>query len=148
MACGEGSAIIACSPRAVLEFVLDVERYRLADRKIGRVHWMRRDGDHGQVKHDGRLLGLPFPPMVLAFTLTSWSRLDFRMVTAPWPLTGFEGFFTCEPTVQGTRVVHRERFAVHPLIGLLDPLFGAWLARDTPREVIRIKRILERELHA
>ncbi len=40
MACGEGTAIVCCSPREVLEFVLDVERYRLADRKIGRVHWV------------------------------------------------------------------------------------------------------------
>jgi hypothetical protein len=145
MACGEGSAVIACPPRAVLELVLDVERYRLADRKIGRVHWVHRHGNHGQVKHDGRLLGLPFPPIVLAFTLTPWSRLDFGIVTAPWPLTGFEGSFTCEPTAQGTRVVHRECFTVHPLVRPLDPVFGAWLARDTPQEVGRIKRLLERE---
>jgi hypothetical protein len=32
-----------------------------------------------------------------------------------------------------------------PLAGLLDPLFGAWLARDTAREVTRIKRLLEHE---
>jgi hypothetical protein len=145
MACGEGSATIACPPRAVLEFVLEVERYRLADRKIGRVHWMHRDGNHGQVKHNGRLLGLPFPAIVLAFTLTPWSRLDFRMVSAPWPLTGFEGSFTCKPTALGTRVTHRECFTLHPLIGLLDPLFGAWLTRDTPQEVGRIKQLLERE---
>ena len=144
MACGEGTTTIACSPRQVLEFVLDVERYRLADRKIGRVHWVHRDGNHGQVKHNGRLLGLPFPPIVLAFMLTPWSRLEFRTVTAPWPLTGFEGFFACEPTAHGTRVTHRECFTVHPLVGLLDSLFGAWLARDTPQEVIRIKQLLER----
>jgi hypothetical protein len=33
----------------------------------------------------------------------------------------------------------------HPLAGLLDPLLGAWLARNTPREVTRIKQLLERE---
>jgi hypothetical protein len=143
MACGEGTAVIACSPRQVLELVLDVERYRLADRKVGRVHWVRRDGNHGQVKHNGRLLGLPTPPIVLAFTLTPWSRLDFEIVTAPWPLRGFQGVFTCEETAHGTRVMHRECFTLHPLAGLLDPLFGAWLARDTPREVTRIRRLLE-----
>jgi hypothetical protein len=61
MACGEGTAVIGCSPQQVLELVLDVERYRLADRKIGRVHWVRRDGNHGQVKHNGRLLGVATP---------------------------------------------------------------------------------------
>lgn len=81
---------------------------------------------------------------MLAFTLTPWSRLDFRMVTAPWPLGGFQGLFTCERTAHGTRVVHRECFTLRPLAGLLDPLFSAWLARDTPQEVRRIKRLLER----
>jgi hypothetical protein len=109
MAWGEGTAIIGCSPRKVLEFVLDVERYRLA------------------------------------FTLTPWSRLDFEMVTAPWPLAGFDGWFTCEQTAHGTRVVHRECFTLHPLAGPLDPVIGAWLARDTPREVTRIKGLLERD---
>jgi hypothetical protein len=145
MACGEGTAIIGCSPQQVLEFVLDVERYRLADRKIGRVHWVRRDGSHGQVKHNGRLLGVATPPIVLAFTLTPWSRLDFQIVAAPWPLRGFQGLFTCEQTAHGTQVVHRECFTLHPLAAPLDPLFSAWLARDTPREVRRIKQLLERD---
>lgn len=143
MACGEGSAVIACPPRAVLELVLDVERYRLADRKIGRVHWVHRHGNHGQVKHDGRLLGLPFPPIVLAFTLTPWSRLDFGIVTAPWPLTGFEGSFTCEPTAQGTPsgpsgVLHRPpaRAPARPRVrGLAGPRHatGGQAHQATPR---------------
>ena len=145
MACGEGTAIIGRSPRQVLEFVLDVERYRLADRKIGRVHWVRRDGNHGQVKHNGRLLGLATPPIVLAFTLTPWSRLDFEIVSAPWPLAGFDGWFTCAQTADGTRVVHRECFTLHPPASLLDPLFSVSLARDTLQEVRRIKQLLERE---
>jgi hypothetical protein len=85
------------------------------------------------------------PPIVLAFTLTPWSRLDFETVTAPWPLDSFQGLFTCAQTAHGTRVVHRECFALHPLAGLLDPLFGAWLARDTPQEVTRIKQLLDRD---
>lgn len=88
MACGEGSAIIGCSPQEVLEFV---------------------------------------------------------MITAPWPLRGFQGLFTCEQTAHGTRVVHRECFTLHPLVSLLDPLFSTWLARDTPQEVRRIKQLLERQ---
>lgn len=142
MACGEGTALIRASAREVLEFVPDVERYRRADRKIGRVHWVRRDGDHGQVKHNGRLLGLA--PIVLAMTLTPWTRLQFTFVSAPWPLAAFEGLFTCEETLEGTRVLHRERFALHPLARVLDPLFSAWLAADTPQEGRRIKHLLER----
>jgi hypothetical protein len=105
MGCGEGTAIIGCSPRQMLEFVLDVERYRLADRKIGRVHWVRRDGNHGQVKHNGRLLGVATPPIVLAFTLTPWSHLDFGIVTAPWPALSIHS------SAPGSPVTHPRRLS-------------------------------------
>ncbi len=71
-----------------------MDRDRLADRKIGRVHWVRRDDNQGQVKHNGRLLGVSTPPIVLSFALTPWSRLAFAVVQAPWPLAGFEGWFS------------------------------------------------------
>ncbi len=53
--CGEGTTVIKRDPKDVLEFVFDVDRYRRADLKIGRVHWMRRDGNTGLVRHGGRL---------------------------------------------------------------------------------------------
>ena len=40
MIVGEGTALIRRSPRDILEFVLDLERYRQADTKIGRVHFV------------------------------------------------------------------------------------------------------------
>lgn len=60
------------------------------------------------------------------------------------PLQGFDGFFACEETAEGTRVTHRECFLVGPIIGpTLKARLGGWLSRDTPAEVERIKRILE-----
>jgi ligand-binding SRPBCC domain-containing protein len=142
--CGVGYATIACEPAAVLEFVLDVDRYRQADHKIGRVHFARRDGNGGEVRHSGRILGLPAPAATLAFELTPSSRLDFRGVSMPWPLRGFHGSFTCEAGPSGTHVIHRECFAFGPVAGpMVRFVFGRWLARDTQAEVHRMKRLLE-----
>jgi hypothetical protein len=144
--CGEGRTIIRRSPKDILEFVLDVEQYRRADLKIGRVHYLHRNGNEGEVRHGGRLLGVPAPAAVLAFTLTPYSRIDFLGVAMPWPLRGFNGFFTCQASPEGTIVVHRECFIFGRIGGQLFRLvLGWWLKRDTPAEVLRMKRLLERE---
>ncbi|MEA2683995.1 MAG: hypothetical protein QOK05_2323 [Chloroflexota bacterium] len=141
---GIGTTIMKREPEAIMEFVLDVERYRNADRKIGKVHAFQRVGNVGEVRHDGRVLGLRAPAVTLAFHLTPNSRLDFVGVAMPWPMRAFDGYFTCEPAEGGTKVVHREAFTLSPIVGrVLGPVMGAWLSRDTPAEVLRIKRILE-----
>jgi hypothetical protein len=142
--CAEGREVIAREPEAIFEFVLDVEQYRKADHKIGRLHCMHRDGNHGEVRHSGRIFGLPAPAATLAFELTPQTRLDFQGVSMPWPLTGFDGFFTCEPSPEGMLVTHRECFIFGPVTGhVFRTLFGAWFARDTQAEVLRMKRLLE-----
>jgi len=142
--CGRGQATIHCDPADVLEFVLDVEQYRKADHKIGRVHFARRNGNYGEVRHSGRILGLPAPAATLAFELTPSSRLDFRGVSMPWPLRAFHGSFTCEATPRGTQVAHRECFTFGPVAGpLVRLVFGRLLAMDTQAEVVRMKRLLE-----
>jgi ligand-binding SRPBCC domain-containing protein len=141
---GTGTATIRCDPSAVMEFVLDVERYREADHKIGRLHYALRDGDRGRVRHGGRFLGLPAPAATLDFELTSTSRLDFRGVRMPWPLRGFHGSFTCVPGSDGTRVTHSECFVFGRVAGrAFRALFGRWLGRDTQAEVVRMQRLLE-----
>ena len=142
--CGEGRTVIRRSPKDILEFVLDVDRYRQADLKIGRVHYVKRAGSVGEVSHDGRLLGIKAPAVVLAFTLTPYSRLEFRGIKMPWPLRGFDGFFTAEETPEGTVVVHRECFIFGQATGrVFQVLLGWWLKRDTPAEVLRMKALLE-----
>lgn len=142
--CGEGRGVIRRPPKDILEFVLDVDQYRLADHKIGRVYYVRREGDSGEVRHVGKLAGIPGPAVVLGFRLTPYSRLDFQGLRVPWPVRGFQGSFTCEETPEGTRVVHRECFTFGPIAGrIFRVLFGSWLKRDTPAEVLRMKRLLE-----
>jgi hypothetical protein len=142
---GIGKTIMRCEPQAVMEFVLDVERYRQADHKIGRLHYMRRLANRGRVRHGGRFLGIPAPAATLDFELTPFSRLEFRGFRMPWPLRGFHGSFTCIATSIGTQVTHEECFAFGPVTGrLARPLLHRWLARDTQAEVIRMKHQLER----
>jgi len=138
--------VIRRSAEDILEFVLDVDHYRQADLKIGRVHYVKRRGNVGEVRHDGRFLGIKAPPAVLAFTLTPYDRLEFRGIKVPWPLRGFSGFFTCDETPDGMMVVHRECFIFGRVAGpVFMLLLGWWLRRDTPAEVLRMKRLLEGE---
>jgi hypothetical protein len=125
-------------------FVLDVNRYRKADHKIGRLRYVRREGNRGQVRHGGRFLGMPGPAATLSFELTPFSHLDFRGVLMPWPLLGFHGSFSCRSTPDGTLVVHEECFIFGPVSGwLFRALFGRWLTNDTQAEVMRMKDLLE-----
>jgi ligand-binding SRPBCC domain-containing protein len=141
---GTGRAIIQCEPSAVMEFILDVNRYRQADHKIGRLHYLHRYGDRGRVRHGGRLLGFPAPAVTLDFELTPYSQLQFVGVRMPWPLRGFHGSFTCTPTAEGTDVTHSECFDFTSLTGgVFRALFGSWLARDTKAEVARMKHLLD-----
>jgi uncharacterized protein YbjT (DUF2867 family) len=142
--CGEGSAVINRSAADILEFVLDVDRYRQADLKIGRVRRMQRTGNSGLVRHATRFMGLPAPAVTLSFELSPYTRLDFVGRRMPWPLRGFSGFFTCEESGAGTVFTHRECFLLGAVIGpMFKAAFGGWLARDTAAEVLRMKALLE-----
>ena len=143
---GEGTALIRRSPRDVLEFVLDLERYRQADTKIGLVHFVERNGNRGRARYAGRMRGLRGPAETVDWELEPWSRLHFRSTPSLWPgvLYHFDGLFTCEETAEGTCVRHREAVSLRPpLAWVVEPLLRAWLARDTVEEVARMKALLE-----
>jgi len=141
---GEGSALIRCPARDILEFVLDFERYRQADTKIRKVHGVERNGDEGLLRYSGWIRGLPTPLVEHAWRIVPYSRLEIRSLKRDLLLDQFEGLFTCEETPQGTRVVHRETFVFHPPLGrLVERLLRAWIARDVPAEMSRMKDILE-----
>jgi len=145
MIVGEATAVVNVSPREVFEFVFDLRRYRQADRKIGRVGAMTRDGDSGTVQFSGRLRGLPGPSGVYPFTVTP-THLEFGSPiagAARWFLD-FEGSFDCEETPEGTRVRHREVFKFkRPWRWLLEPLLRRWLEHDTSDEMVRFKQLIE-----
>jgi hypothetical protein len=146
MIVGQASAKVKASPREVFEFVLDLKRYRQADRKIGRVGRFERDGDRGTVQFSGRIRGLPGPSGVYPFTMSD-SRLEFRSPiagAARWFLD-FEGSFECAETGDGTEVQHREVFMFkRPWSWLVEPALRRWLQADTAGEMVRFKDLVDR----
>jgi hypothetical protein len=144
---GEGEAVVRRSPDQVLEFVMDLERYRQADRKIGAIAWLRRSGDLAEARFRARMLGLPGPMVTQLLHLTPGRRIDVRNAPS-WldRVMDFEGVITCEPVDGGTRVYHREAFELRrPLSWLLGPVLQRWLRHDTAAEVVRMRALLERE---
>ena len=147
MIVGEATTTVTASPSEVFEFVLDLERYRRADRKIGRVGDVSREGDHGTVTFSGRIRGLPGPSGTYPFTRTE-SRLRFTSPVAGaarWFLD-FEGTFDCEPTADGTVVTHREVFEFkRPWRWVAEPFLRRWLESDTADEMVRFKELVDRQ---
>lgn len=142
----EGSALISREPKDILEFVLDLERYRLADQKLNRIYFVKRNGNTGLVRYSGQLWGIPTPAETQEFHLTPYSRLEFWSVPSRWPglLSRFAGLFTCEPQAQGTMVFHSETVHLARLIApLAVSVLGGWFQAEMNREVHRLKTLLE-----
>jgi hypothetical protein len=142
---GEATTTVAVPARDVIEFVLDLQRYRQADHKIGRVGDIDRDGDHGSVTFSGRLRGLPGPSGTYPFTVTDKTLTFGSPIAGParWFLT-FEGTFDCNEGPDGTRVTHREVFNFkRPWSWLAEPLLRGWLQRDIADEMARLKTLVE-----
>jgi hypothetical protein len=147
MIVGEAQATVAAAPKDVFEFVFDLERYRQADHKIGKVGRIERNGDSGTVEFNGRIMGLPGPRGVYPYTVTP-TRLQFGSPIAgpaKWFLD-FEGTFDCKETPEGTVVTHREAFTFKaPWRWLVEPLLRRWLENDTAAEMVRVKEMVERD---
>lgn len=143
---GESSTSVGVTRADVIEFVLDLNRYRQADRKIGRVGPVHRDGDSGTVKFWGRIRGLPGPAGVYPFAITpSGLRIGSPTAGAARWFLDFEGTFECDETADGTVVTHREIFTFkRPWSWFVEPMLKRWLTRDTADEMIRFKELIER----
>ena len=131
----------------MLEFVLDLDRYRLADNKIGRVTQpVELDGDGvGRVRYWGRMRGTPPAPDTNIVRLTRWSELTFE--SAPRQparlLLDFTGRFVCTEVDGGCEVTHSYdvRFR-RPLRWIYDPLLRSWLQDELDAELDRVQAIL------
>lgn len=145
MIVGEATTTVSVKPSEVFDFVLDLDRYRQADHKIGRVGAIKDEGDHGTVRFSGRIRGLPGPSGTYPFTRTE-SQLRFGSpISGParWFLD-FEGTFDCQETHEGAVVTHREVFDFKPpWRWLAEPLLRGWLERDTAEEMVRFKELIE-----
>jgi hypothetical protein len=142
----EASTTIAASPQAILEFVLDLNRYRQVDTKIVRVvSTAGPDVDgHGSVKIWGRIAGLPPAPDRQNFTLLRWNTLTF--VGAPKQparlVFDFTGVFECLANLDGsTGVRHAYVFTFKGPFRLMERRLGSWLQREIEAEVNKLANV-------
>jgi hypothetical protein len=145
---GIGEAIIARAPEEIIAFVTDLERYKRADWKIGRVLEVRRDGDRILMRHDGKLRGIPGPAVTLELVVDGRRAVRYHSVpTFPSRcVLTFDGGFELDEAAGGTRVVHVERFHfLAPWRWVAEPFLREWLANDVREEMTRLKAILEAE---
>lgn len=144
---GEASVTVTATPEEVLAFLWDLERYREADHKIGRVLSSQPDGDELVVRFVPRMRGLPGPPVRQRLRRTGPHRVDITDEPGSWTsrLQTFSGFLTAEPTEDGTLVTHREQLDFRgPLAGVMERSLRRWLAHDVRAEVGRIGQLLGR----
>src|SRR5262249_51597283 len=149
MIAGEATVDIHRPAREVCDFVLDLERYKQADRKIGSVHsviW-NAAGDEADIEYSGRFRGFDTPAVRQTLHVERDRRIDVRSKpgTLAHAVSRFHGIFTFEDLGDGvTRVFHREEIEFGPpLKWLMEPLLRAWLENDTPKEMQRMKALLE-----
>jgi hypothetical protein len=145
---GVGEAVIARPAEAIIAFVTDLEQYKRADWKIGRVLEQRRDGERIFMRHDGTLRGIPGPSVALELTVEGTRAVRYRSVPR-FPsrlMLTFEGGFALSESAEGTRVVHTERFNfLAPWRWVAEPFLRQWLAEDVRLEMVRMKTLLEAE---
>lgn len=134
------------TPRQVLEFVLDLDRYRDVDRKITEVGIITGPdlAGRGSVELSGRLRFGPAAPDVQRFQLDRWSRLTFT--SAPRQpgrlLFHLYGSFECAPSERGTKVTHGYAIGFRLPVRWLEPLHRGWLQTELEAEMDRIVEVL------
>jgi hypothetical protein len=140
---GIGEAVVPVAPEEALAFVLDLDRYRQADYKIGPVKWVRPDANGATLCFRSKMAGMPGPYVTQRVDRTG-DRLDVHTIAPKWMqrMVSFEGVIDCAPVDGGTRFFHREALTFHGPFRILEPLLRGWLAKDTPAEVRRVAAML------
>lgn len=146
MAFGEARLFVRRSAKEFADFVADLESYRQVDAKLGKIYWVRRDGNEVLFRFRPRLLGLPGPPTTQRVVIAE-DGTSIRISGLPsWTdrLARFSAYFLLAETDGGTWVTRRVEFTFgRPVAWLLDPVFGRWLAKDVAAELAAAKRALE-----
>ncbi len=130
---------VAATPQEVLEFVLDLHRYKEVDPKIVRV--VSLDGPdeegRGSVKMWARMWWLPPAPDRQDFVLERWNRLTFT--GAPRQparmLFDFVGTVECDESDTGARLTHAYEFRFKGPFRRVERVLGSWLQRQIEEEV-------------
>ncbi|SFB06995.1 Polyketide cyclase / dehydrase and lipid transport [Amycolatopsis marina] len=145
-----------CSPDEFLALVLNPRRYAEVDDKLGRIDWVRREGNVTEFKFRSRLPGLPgpMPKVVSRMRLTPGERVDVEYAPSPHNrlsrrLSTFAASFVCRPVSDGTRVTRTIEFGFLPIVGLpVELILRRTLRSDVEREIRGAKELLERTEHS
>ena len=143
----EATRVVPATSREVLEFVLDLERYRQADAKIGRITRpvVLDEHDEGRTRYWGRLRGLPPAPDTNIVRLDRWKELTFT--GAPGQparlLLDFTGRFACTDVDGGCRLTHGYELTFRrPVRWVYEPLLRGWLQVELEAELDLVAAIL------
>ena len=138
---------VAATSREVLEFVLDLDRYREADNKIGKVTRpvVLDDNNEGRATYWGSMRGAPPAPDTNLVKLDPWRELTFT--SAPrQPLrlvVHFIGRFVCTDIDGGCELTHSYDIAFRrPFRWVYEPLLRTWLQTELEAELDRVVEIL------
>ena len=144
----EATVSVKATAKAVLEFVLDLERYRTVDRKISKVSSaVPADAEgNGSVKIWGRLGWLPPAPDRQDFHVDRWTKLTF--VGAPRQparlVFDFVGTFECTQKADGsTDVTHAYNFTFKGPFRIIERFLRSWLQREIDSEVQALAKVVE-----
>lgn len=147
----EGTVTIERSCRQVLDFVLDLNRYREADAKITSVTEqpsLGLENREGRARYRGRLRGFPTPSQWQVVSLVPWQSLELRTEPGQWTarFATFTGGFRCEELGSArTRLTHFEEFDFRPPARwIFDRYLGRWLQDYlVERELPKLKALIE-----
>lgn len=141
------TTVVPATSREVLEFVLDLERYREADTKIGRIVEPIVLDEHGvgRTRYWGRLRGTPPAPDTNIVRLTPWTEVTFTGAPRqPARLAlDFTGRFSCVDTDDGCEITHGYEMTFRrPLRWVYEPLLRSWLQSELEDELDRVRTIV------
>jgi hypothetical protein len=151
MAEGRATATLPCTADEYLAFVLDVERYREVDDKLGRIDWVRTEGNVTEFRFRPKMPLMPWSPKVVSrMTLTPGQRVDIAYAPRPQNrlahvLSSFSAFFSCEPVESGTLVTRSVTIALPVLLRPIERLtLDRSLQRSVERELALTRDVLAR----
>lgn len=144
--------IIRCTPTEFLDFVLDPERYAEVDSKIGKIDWVRRDGDVVDFRFRSALPGIPgpAPKVVSRMRLTPGERVDIAYAPLPHNklnhrISSLQASFVCDPVLEGTLVRRTLSIEFIPVLRqVIEPILRRSFPDDLSRELRSAREYLER----
>ena len=151
MATGSATATLPCGADEYLAFVLDVERYREVDDKLGPIDWVRTDGTVTEFRFRPKMPLMPWSPKVVSrMTLSPGQRIDIEYAPKPdnrlaRALSSFSAYFECAPDGDGIRVTRSVTISLPALLRPIERLtLGRRLQASVERELALSRTMLTR----